>query len=326
MKTSRRRLAACLAIAALGLHSLSQAAESGYPSKPITIIYPYAGGSASDALTRQIAELLSKALGQPVVVESKPGAGGSMALEQASRAAPDGYTLVLTASGTMSVNPHVYALKYKPVDDLVSITTLVDIPFVVVVRNDFPARNLKEFISYAKRNPGKVAFANAGSGTQAHLTQMMFLRAAGIEANVVPYKGGAPALTDLLGGHVDAMIDNAAAQASNAQAGKVRPLFVTTQVRSATLPGVPTADEAGLPGFVASGWFGLAAPKGTPAALIDKLNGIIVKAMARPEVRQKLIGDGWMPVASSPSDADARARADLVRFGVIAQQLNLRLN
>lgn len=326
MNTSRRAFAASLGLSVLGVHFSGQANEPGYPSKLIIIIYPYAGGSASDVLTRQVGEYISKALGQPVVVESKPGAGGSMALEMASRAAPDGYTLVFTASGTMSVNPHIYNLKYKPVDDLVSITTLVDIPFIVVTRNGFPAANLKEFIAYAKANPGTISFANAGMGTQAHLTQMMFLKAAGIEANIVSYKGGAPAVTDLLGGHIDAMIDNAAAQVPNVQGNKVRPLFVTTRSRAASLPNVPTADEAGLAGFVTSGWFGLAAPKGTPQAIIDKLNGVIVKAFAQTDARKKLIDAGWMPIANSAAEADARARADLTRFGAIAQQLNLKPN
>lgn len=325
MNPLRRSLTATIGLASLALPVLSPAADA-YPAKPITIVYPYAGGSASDTFTRQVGEILTKALGQPVVVDSKPGAGGSMALEQVARAAADGYTLVLTASGTMAVNPHIYNLKYKPVDDLTSITTLVDIPFIVVTRNSFPARTLKEFIAYAKANPGKVAFANAGMGTQAHLTQVAFMKAAGITANVVSYRGGAPAMTDLMGEHIDAMIDNAAAQVGNVQADKVRALFVTTHARSGSLPKVPTADEAGLPGFVTSGWFGLAAPKGTPQPIIDRLNAVIVKAFDQPDTRKKLMDAGWIPVANSPSESDARARADLVRFGAIAQQLSLKPN
>jgi tripartite-type tricarboxylate transporter receptor subunit TctC len=325
MSFKRRSLVLALALGSTLVPAV-QAADAPYPSKPITIVYPYAGGSASDALTRQVGEAIAKALGQPVVVESKPGAGGSLGLEQVTRAPADGHTLVLTASGTMAVNPHIYSLRYKPVDDLVSITTLVDIPFIVVTRSSFPAANLKEFIAYAKANPGTVSFANAGMGTQAHLTQVMFMKAAGIEANVVSYKGGSPAVTDLLGGHVDSMIDNAAAQVPNVQGGKVRGLFVTTQARIASLPSVPTAEEAGLPGFVTSGWFGLAAPKGTPQAVIDKLNSVITKAFAEPEFRKKLIDAGWVPVANSPAAAHARARADLERFGAIAQQINLKPN
>jgi tripartite-type tricarboxylate transporter receptor subunit TctC len=327
MKLSRRQ-ALPMTIAALGALSLAHRAHANdatsYPSRPITIVYPYAAGSASDALTRQIGEVISKALGQPVIVDPKPGAGGSTALELVARAPADGYTLVLSASGTMAVNPHIYNLKYKPVEDLASITVLTEIPFTVVTNPSFPAQNLKEFIAYAQANPGKLSFANAGMGTQAHLTQVMFLKAAGITANIVPYKGGMPATTDLLGGHVDAMVDNAAAQVANVQAGKVRALFVTTRERSASLPRVPTADEAGLPGFVTSGWFGLAAPKGTPQAIVDKLNAVIVKGMVQPETRKKMIDAGWMPVGSSPADASARARADLARFGALAQQIQLK--
>ncbi|HET6241333.1 MAG TPA: tripartite tricarboxylate transporter substrate binding protein [Arthrobacter sp.] len=325
MNISRRALSATLLLGATGVAPFPATADA-YPDKPITIVYPYAGGSASDVLARQVAAILSSALGQPVVVESRPGAGGSVGLEHVARSAPDGYTLAFTASGTMSVNPHLYHLKYRPVDDLASITTLVDIPFIVVTRAGFPATTLAGFIAHARANPGTVSFANAGMGTQAHLTQVMFMRAAGIEANVVSYKGGTPAMADLMGGHIDAMIDNVAAQVENVRARKVRALFVTTRTRSASLPNVPTADEAGLPGFVASGWFGLAAPRGTPQAVVDQLNSVIAKAFSQAETRRKLVAAGWFPVASSPADADARARADLVRFGAIAREINLKPN
>jgi tripartite-type tricarboxylate transporter receptor subunit TctC len=325
MNISRRALSATVVLAATGVAPFAARPDS-YPDKPITIIYPYAAGSASDLLAREIGAIIAKALGQPVVVESRPGAGGSIGLERVVRSAPDGYTLAFTASGTMSVNPHIYRLKYQPVDDLVAITTLVDVPFIVVTRRGFPARTLQEFIAYARANPGKLSFANAGMGTQAHLTQVMFMKAAGIEANVVFYKGGTPAMADLMGGHVDAMIDNAAAQVGNVQARKVRSLFVTTRTRSASLPDVPTADEAGLPGFVTSGWFGLAAPRGTPQAIVQQLNSVIVKAFSRADRRKKLVQAGWLPVASSPADSDARARADLVRFGAIAREIDLTPN
>lgn len=328
MTLLRRRLLPLLHAAAIalapGLAPPVRAAEAPYPSKPITIVYPYAAGGASDAMTRQIGELIAKALGQPVIVDARPGAGGSMALEQVVRAPADGHTLVLSASGTMAVNPHVYNLKYQPVDDLAAITLLVDVPFVVVTRPDFPAHSLKAFIAHAKAHPGRIAFANAGLGTQAHLTQMMFLKEAGITANVVPYRGGGNMLSDLIGGHIDALIDNAASQIPNVQAGKVRALFITTRERSASLPDVPTAQEAGLPGFVTSGWFGLAAPRGTPLAVIDRLQAVVVQGMARPEVRRKLLDAGWMPVGSSPAEAAARARADLARLGDIARRIELK--
>lgn len=309
--------------AALGTGAVG-ATEGAYPTKPITIIYPYASGSASDALARQVGEIIAKALGQPVIVDAKPGAGGSTALELATRAPADGHTLVFTASGTMAVNPYLYHLRYTPVDDLASISILAEIPFVVVVNPSFPARNLDEFIAYAKANPGKVSFANSGLGTQAHLTQLMFMKAAGITANIVPYKGGSPATTDLLGGHVDALVDNAAAQVSNVQSGKVRALFVTTRERSASLPTVPTADEAGLAGFVTSGWFALAAPKGTPKPVIDKLSSVVTQGLAQPEIRRRLLDAGWIPIGSTPDEAVSRARSDLARFGQIVRQIDLR--
>ena len=215
------------------------AAEARYPSKPITIVYPYAPGSASDTLSRVVGEVLQKALGQPVIVENKPGAGGTIALEYVSRAQPDGHTLAFTASGAMAVSPHLYKLRFTPTEDLAPITTLVEIPFVFVTRADAPERDLQSFIRKARATPGGVTSANAGIGTQAHLTQMLFLKAAGIDLNVIAYKGGAPAVNDLMGGHLDSMIDNAAAQAGYIQAGKVRGLFVTSKYRVAAYPDVP---------------------------------------------------------------------------------------
>ena len=325
IRSFNRRLALA-AIAASGWFVQSAMASDALQNRPITIIYPYAAGSASDLLTRQVAEILSHALGNAVIVEAKPGAGGSTALEYVARAPADGHTLVLSASGTMAVNPHIYKLRYSPVDDLVPITVLTEIPFIAVTNVDFPAKNLKEFITLAKKQPGQITFANAGLGTQSHLTQMMFLKTAGIDANIVAYRGGTPMVTDLMGGHVDAAFDNAAAQMANVRANKVRALFVTSPTRLESMPQVPTADEAGLPGFTASGWFGLAAPKGTPQAIIERMNQAISEAFKKPEMRRKLIDAGWVPVANSPAEAAARARADLARLGVIVHQLGIKPN
>ena len=324
---NRRQAIAAAAVGIGGIGGAGNALAAAFQKgRPITIIYPYAAGSASDLLARQIAEVLSHALGNPVIVESKPGAGGAMGLEYVTRAPADGHTLVLSASGTMSVNPHIYKLRYSPVDDLVPLSILAEIPFIAVTRPGFPAKNLKEFIAQAKARPGQITFANAGLGTQAHLTQVMFMKAAGIEANIVAYRGGVTMVTDLMGGHIDAAFDNAAAQVANVNAQKVRPLFVTSGSRLQTMPQVPTAEEAGLPGFSASGWFGLAAPKGTPQELVDKISQIVAAALKQPEFRKKLLEAGWIPVGSTPAEAAARARADLSRFGVIAHQLGIQPN
>jgi len=318
-------LLACTCASLLLSGQASPAAQT-WPSRAVTIIYPYSAGSASDTLTRLVADILTKALGQSFIVEYRPGAGGSIALEHVSRSAPDGYTLGLSASGNMAVNPHVYKLRYDTLNDLESIMTLVEIPFVVVTNLDFPAQNLQGFIAYNKQNPGKVTFGNSGVGTQAHLTQVLFNRATGIEPVIVPYKGGPLAVNDLLGGHLDAMIDNAASQVPHINAGKVRPLFVSSKTRTAALPSVPTAREAGLADFETSGWFGLVAPKGTPATITERIQRVVTDAFADPVIRQRLIDAGWTLAPSTSEQALARAKADLAILGVAAKAAGLQPN
>lgn len=316
-----RKYLACVALAA-GLCNVAVAAD--YPSKPITIINPYATGGSADLLARLAAQAIQTELGQTAIVESKPGAGGVLGTEFVSRAEPDGYTLVLTASGTMAVNPYVYKLRYKPMEDFKQITVLVDLPFVVVTNNEFPAKNLKEFVAYGKSHPNGIRFGNAGLGTQQHLTQLMFARAAGIEVSLVPYKGSSPAMNDLLGGHIDAVLDNTGVQTPFIKSGKVRPLFVTNPQRLDVLPDVPTGPEAGLPGFKAVAWFGLAAPKGTPDAVVQKLQQTVAKAFADPQMQTRLRELGMIPRASTPSEATEQVRGDLATFGKIAKEVDLQ--
>jgi len=317
------KLLAAACVATVMSASAAVAADS-YPSKPITIILPYATGGTADMLARYAADALQSELGQPAIVEARPGAGGVLGTEHVARAEPDGYTLVLTASGTMAVNPYVYKLRYKPLEDFKQVTVLVDLPFVVVTNNQFPAKNLREFIDYGRQHPGAITFGNAGMGTQQHLTQLMFARAAGIEVNVVPYKGSSPAMTDLLGGHINAVLDNTGVQTPFIQAGKVRALFVTNPQRVAALPDVPTAPEAGLPGFSAVAWFGLAAPHGTPDAVVEKVQQTIARAFAKPEMQRRLQDLGMIPKASTPAETTARVKADLQTFGKIAKEIDLK--
>lgn len=312
--------AACLAA---GIAAPAMAADA-YPSKPITIVLPYATGGSADMLARFAAQALQTELGKPAIVEAKPGAGGVLGTEFVSRAEPDGYTLALTASGTMAVNPYVYKLRYKPLEDFKQITVLVDLPFVVVTNNEFPAKNLKEFIDYGRKNPNKITFGNAGLGTQQHLTQLMFARAAGMQVNIVPYKGSSPAMNDLLGGHIDAVLDNTGVQTPFIKAGKVRPLFVTNPERVAALPDVPTAPEAGLPGFSAVAWFGLAAPKGTPDEIVEKIQQALAREFAKPEMKQRLLDLAMIPRVSTPAETTARVKSDLETFGKIAKEVDLK--
>ena len=312
--------AACLA----ALITAPALAADNYPSKPITIVLPYATGGSAGMLTRFAAQALQTELGKPAIVEAMPGAGGVLGTEFVSRAEPDGYTLALTASGTMAVNPYVYKLRYKPLEDFKQITVLVDLPFVVVTNNEFPAKNLQEFIDYGRKNPNKITFGNAGLGTQQHLTQLMFARAAGMQVNIVPYKGSSPAMNDLLGGHIDAVLDNTGVQTPFIKAGKVRPLFVTNPERVAALPDVPTAPEAGLQGFSAVAWFGLAAPKGTPDEIIEKIQQALAREFAKPEMKQRLLDLAMIPRVSTPAETTARVKSDLATFGKIAKEVDLK--
>ena len=315
--------AACMSAFAVSSAVAADSADS-YPSKPITITLPYATGGSADLLARFAAQALQTELGQTAIVESKPGAGGVLGAEHVARAKPDGYTLLLTASGTMGVNPYVYKLNYQPLEDFDQVTVLVDLPFVVVTNNQFPAKNLQEFIAYGREHPGEITFGNAGMGTQQHLTQMMFARAAGIDVNIVPYKGSSPAINDLLGGHIDAALDNTGVQIPYIQSEQVRPLFVTSPQRVPALPDVPTGPEAGLPGFSAVAWFGLAAPKGTPAAVVSKIQQAISHEFAKPEMQKRLVDLGMLPLVSTPDEATERVKEDLETFGKIAKEIDLK--
>ncbi|CUK08116.1 Bug family tripartite tricarboxylate transporter substrate binding protein [Achromobacter xylosoxidans] len=322
MKALRTVIAALLLSAGL---PLAQAANA-YPAKPITIVYPYAPGSASDTMTRLLAEAMSKRLGQPVIVESKPGAGGSIATEHVVRAVPDGYTLLLSASGTIAVNPHLYTLRYNPVQDLAPISIAVEVPFVFVVGKGFAAQDYAAFKALSHQKPGGLTSANAGLGTQAHLTQASFAKLAGVNLAIVGYKGAAPAVNDVLGGHVDSMMDNAASQIPYVTTGKTTALFVTSDYRFDGYPDVPTARELGITGLVPAGWFGLAAPKGTPAEVIATLRSALAASLDEPPMREKLKALGWVVVGSTPEQALERARTDYERLGQVVRDLGLQPN
>lgn len=311
----------CLAWAtaiAAGAHAQS------YPTKPITIVLASATGGASDKLARLAAESMQKALGQPVVVVSRPGAGGSIGVESVVRAPADGYTFLLTASGNMAITPHVYKLNHDPVEQLSQVSILVDVPFVLVANKETGPRDLKSLIEAAQQRPGQLSMGNAGLGTHQHLTQLMFAKAAAIPLRIVPYKGSMPATTDLMGGHIDTVIDNVGVQKSLIEAGKVHAILTTAPVRMESFPDIPTARELGL-ALTSVAWFGLAAPKGTPADIIQRVQSAVSATFAEPEVRQKLLADGFVPLASTPAFAQERVQRDAAQLGKAAKDFNLRL-
>lgn len=322
-----KRNAMLAALAAVMLSALPggfAVAADAYPAKPITIVLASAPGGASDLLARLAGEAMQKALGQPVVVVTKPGAGGSIGMESVVRAPADGYTFLLTASGSVAINPHVYKLNYDPLQDLAQVTILADVPFVLVANKDFPAKGYQDFVAYAQRRPHEVRMGNAGPGTQQHLTQLIFAKAAGVDLNIVPYKGSAPATTDLIGGHIETIIDNVVVQKAYIETGKVAPILTTNPTRLAILPNVPTAQELGLP-FTSVAWFGLAAPKGTPDRIIRRVQGAIASAFEQPAVKNQLLSAGLTPLASTPEVAAQRVKSDFERFGKAVKEFGLKL-
>jgi tripartite-type tricarboxylate transporter receptor subunit TctC len=278
-----------LALAALALLAAPPAAAQGWPSQPIHLVVPYAPGGPVDLSARLLGAKLQLALGQPLIVENKPGAGGNLGADYAAKSPADGYTLVMGAIATHAINPALYPkLPYDPLRDFRHVALVVQVPNVLVVNNDLGARNIDEFVSLVKRHPGKFDFASGSSGSTGHLAGELFKQMTGTYMVHVPYKGSAPATVDLLAGRVHLMFDNLASALPNVQAGKVRALAVTTLQRSSFLPQIPTLDEAGLKGFDLTTWWGVMAPAGTPEAVVQRLFAETAKAMAAPDMRERL--------------------------------------
>ena len=280
-------LGACFAAFAAGVSA------QAYPTKPIRIVVPFPAGGTTDVLARAAAQKLAETLGQPAVVDNRPGAGGNIGAELVAKSAPDGYTLLMGTVGTHAINPGLYPkLPYDHVKDFAPVILVAGVPNVLVINPALPVNSVPELIAYAKANPGKLNFASSGNGTSIHLSAELFKTMAGVQMTHVPYKGSAPALQDLVGGQVQLMFDNLPSSLALIKGGKLKALAVTSSTRAAALPDVPTLAESGLPGFEASSWFGLLAPAGTPPPVIAKLNGEIAKWLATPEAKEKLLAQG----------------------------------
>ncbi|MBR0696664.1 tripartite tricarboxylate transporter substrate binding protein [Bradyrhizobium lablabi] len=317
-----------IALAALGLVAVSHPARAqNYPSRPITLVIPFAPGGSTSIVGRGVAEKMGELLGEKVVIDNRPGAGGTVGTKAVAKSDPDGYTLVLGYTGTLAIGPSLYKnVGYDPRKDFAPIGMIGNAPNSLVVHPSFPAKSIAELIAYAKANPGKVNFGSAGAGTASHITGEYFARAAGITLMHIPYKGTGPALTDLLGGHIPMAFAPIPASHTNVAAGKLRALAVTSAARSSLLPDVPTIAEAGLPGFDASLYYGLAAPAGTPRPIIDKLNKALREALASEEVKRQLDNDGTDITPGAPEDyadfidKDERKWAQLVKASGVEQE------
>jgi tripartite-type tricarboxylate transporter receptor subunit TctC len=315
-------------VAALVLSAASTMAHAqAWPSKPIRYIVPFAAGGTTDILARTISEKLSIALGQPVVVENKPGAGGGVGAAETAKAAPDGYTIMGGTISTHAINATLYSkLPYDPVKDFIPITLIARVPNMLVINNDIPAKNVAELIALMKASPGKWSFASSGNGTSQHLSGELFKGMAGVEMQHIPYKGSPPALTDVMGGQVNMTFDNITTAWVLAKGGKLRAIAVTTAQRSPVAPDVPTLAESGLPGYEIGSWQGVFAPAGTPPDIVKRLNTEIVKIINSPDVQKKLLELGAEPVANSSEDFTAFVKTEVVKWGDVVKKSGAKVD
>jgi tripartite-type tricarboxylate transporter receptor subunit TctC len=312
-----------LAFATLAAHANAQA----WPSKPIKWVVPFAPGGTTDILARVVGEKLAIALGQPVIIENKPGAGGGLGAEFTAKAAPDGYTIMGGTISTHAINASLYAkLPYDPIRDFVAITLIARVPNMLVINPSVPAGNVKELIVLLKANPGKYSFASSGNGTSQHLSGELFKTMAGVDMQHIPYKGSPPALQDVMGGQVTMTFDNITTAWPLAKGGKLRALAVTTAARSPIAPDVPTLAESGLPGFEVGSWQGVFAPAGTPPEIVKRLNTEIVKILKLPDVSEKLVGLGAEPVGNTAEEFTALVKAEVVKWADVVKKSGAKVD
>ena len=310
---------------ALAVLATSAAAQT-YPSRPVKIIVPFAAGGPADNYARFMAQRLQEALGQPFVVDDRPGAGSVIGTDAAAKAAPDGYTLLLM-SNTHTVNETLLPDKpFQLMRDFVAIAPINYSDLVLVANPALPAQNLKELVAQAKAKPGKINYASSGPGTPYHMAGELFKSMAGISLVHIPYRGSSGARTDLMGGQVELMFDAVTTMAEQVKAGKVKAIATTGKVRSDVLPDVPTMNEAGLPGYEAIIWLGLMAPKGTPKAIVDKLNDAVSKIAAQPEVKQIWLKQGAVPMLMKPDVFEKYARDDIAKWARVIKTANIKVD
>ncbi len=316
-----------IALAALALLAFSlPASADNYPSKPVKIIVPFGPGGFTDVVARILQKELAPALGQPIIIENRPGAGSTIGTDTVAKSPADGYTLVMIST-THVISPHLYKhMPYDPIKDFEPVMKLVEGPYVMVVHPSVPANNIAEFIALARQKPGEIFFASSGNGSSQHLVGALFMQMAGIKLTHVPYKGSNAAMQDLLGGQVKVSFVGMPNALANLASGKLRALAVTTKKRSPDLPNVPTMDEAGVKGYEATIWLGMLAPKGTPREIVDKLNADIRKVLADPEA-QKLMDKAGVEVApSTPEEFGALMQAELERWGKVVRETGAVVN
>jgi tripartite-type tricarboxylate transporter receptor subunit TctC len=322
MKLAARLLAGLLGIVLLCGPALAQ---SAYPAKTVRIVIPFAPGGVPDIIARLLSPKMTEAMGQPFVVDNRPGAGGTLAAVHVAKSDPDGYTLFMTTVSTQAIAPGLMPnLPYDPVADFAAISHIANVPLVLVVTPSLPATNLKELVALLRANPGKYDFASSGTGAPLHLAGELFKAMSKTDIQHVPYKGSAPALTDVIAGRVAMVFDAVPPALGHIQSGRLRALGVGTKARSAMLPDVPTIDEAGLPGYEAYTWGAFFAPAKTPKPIVDRLHAEVTKALAQPDVRQRLTELGYQLVGSTPDQLDRHVKAEKEKWGKLIRDVGIK--
>jgi tripartite-type tricarboxylate transporter receptor subunit TctC len=298
-----------------------------YPSKPVKVIVPFPPGQAADIFARMVAERLAQKWGQGVAVENRAGGGGIPGVMAAKQSPADGYTILMGTSGTLAVNPNIYtSIPYDPLKDFAPASNVFLGVLALVAHPGFAARDVKELVAMAKREPGRINYASAGPGTAQHLTAELFKSTAGIDLVHIPYKGSGPGMTDLIAGQVPIMFDSLASALPHVQSGRIRILAVTTGQRAPQTPEVPTIAEAGYPGFAASGWSGFVLPAGTPAAIVEKVSADTQAVLREPETAKRIVDRGGIPDPLTPREFTAFIRADIAKWGEVARTAKVKLD
>lgn len=304
--------------------AFSAAAADVYPSKPIKWVVPFTPGGAMDTMARTLGEKMSQSMKQPIVIENRPGAGGVVGSTTVARSEPDGYTMMIVSIGH-AVNPSLYPkLSYDPIKDFEPVSLVGIVPNVLVVNPSIKANNVSELVALAKQQPGKLTFASAGSGTTIHLAGELFASMANVDILHVPYKGSAPAVTDLMGNQVDMMFDSVSSAKPYVDAGRLKPLAVTTAKRSSALPNVPTVAEAGIKGYELSGWYAVFVPARTPQPIVNRINDELVKALKQPDVKARFTQIGAEPVGSSPAELAKYLKSESAKWSEIVRARNIK--
>ena len=327
ISTSRRAALYLVLVGAVtGLAAAPGMSYAAYPDKPIRLVVPFPPGGATDVIGRVIGQKLGVALGQPVIVDNRNGAGGNIGADAVAKAAPDGYTILLGAITSHSIMSTLEkaTIKYNFEKDLVPVSIVGSVPLVFVVNPNVPAKTLKELIAYAKSKPGEMSFASSGAGGPQRMAGELFKRSAGIDMIHIPYKGSGPALVDLIGGQVLTMVETVPAALPHIKSGKLRALAVTTPQRIAMLPDVPSTAEAGMPGFEVTSLFGVMVPAGTPKEIINRLNVEITKMLLLPDVKAQLLGQGAFTVTTTPEQAATRVHQEVAKWATVIKDADVK--